>query len=325
MDITLIIPVHSNEDSIGNLLSSLSDMSLDKIDAEIIFVADQCRQKTILQLEQWCITSENFGYIQAFCFQSSFLNPDAARDMAMKYAGGSCIAFIDDDCTPSPEWLEKAFLNSTQFGAATGRVRHRNSIMGSVCAIADFGEFQGDVPTILFNAPGCNVAFKKQLSGNGQHKYLHSKNTLEEKISLNIYPIFEDAPFSGDRILSYRLSKIFGGIYYDPGMEVLHEPLLTFSALIKRQIRYGKVAWQVRYHLPTIKWGWILQSGYFAPFVLTAGRWLIDLRRTLFMKKLSPTFKLAIVLMLFPLRLSYLHGALRACIHYRKKYCRNAV
>jgi len=305
IDISLIIPVHSNEESIDYLLSSLSNISIENIKAEVIFVADKCKQKTINRLQRWCLHSNKKNDFQATFLESAFLNPDAARDMALKYASGLCVGFIDDDCTPSTQWLQRAVLQCHKYGAATGPVCHRESLMGNLCAVMDFGEFQDKLPSIRSNAPGCNLAFRLR-------HHFPAK-----------YPVLADAPYCGDRILANIVSDHFKGIYYDPEMEIFHDPSLTLADIFKREIRYGEVAWNVREHNSEIAWSWILKLGFFAPFFITAGRFLIDAKRTLNHYRLSPHVKLIIIFMLIPLRIPYLSGAFKsfrtATIHFNNE------
>jgi GT2 family glycosyltransferase len=53
--------------------------------------------------------------------------PAAARNHGAETARGDVLAFVDDDCRPSPEWLKTlaARLRDTPMGAVTGRTENR--------------------------------------------------------------------------------------------------------------------------------------------------------------------------------------------------------
>ena len=290
IDLSLIIPVHSAQEKIDLLLDALCEICLDNINAEIFFVADRCRNRTIAKLNIWCRQKHNWA--GAFCVEADVGSSDLARGIGLKHASGKFVAFLDDDCLPSVMWLARGLKLAKRYGAVTGKVQHGHSFLQNLCAVMDFGEFQSGAKGYKFNAPGCNLIFRADLPG----------------VSGEYYPVLQGLNYGGDRILSFKLAHLLNGIYYDPELIVFHDPDLTLSLIWKREQRYGSVAWQVRKENSDVQWGCLLKTGIYAPFILASGRFLIDLKRSFQMKNCSLFMRAALGVALVPFRIAWLTG-----------------
>ncbi len=290
IDLSLIIPVHSAQEKIDFLLNALCEICLENIKAEVLFVADRCRNRTIAKLKTWCRCRHRWS--KAFCIEADVASCDIARGIGVKHASGKFIAFLDDDCLPSVMWLSKGLKLAKRYGAVTGKVQHGDSFLQNLCAVMDFGEFQSGAKEFKHNAPGCNLIFRADFL----------------RASEGYYPVLQGLNYGGDRILSFELAHILNGIYYDPELIVFHDPDLTLPLMWKREQRYGRVAWQVRKENSAVQWSFLLNTGFYAPFILASGRFLIDLKRSFQMKNCSIIMRAALGIALVPFRIAWLTG-----------------
>lgn len=295
MDLSIIIPVHSGIHQIASLFKSLHNLKTDEFKAECIFIADKCTPDVFGCLEQQCrAVGRAPGPWETWqVVKTDYGNPDRARGRGLGIATGRVVAFLDDDCRPSPGWLLAGMEHMNTHDAVTGPVRHKGGIWGNLVAVMDFGEFQPATPRRISNAPGCNLF-------------------VRANIITNRYPTLPSYRYGGDRLLANRISRGRRNIGYYPDVTVCHTPPLHPSSIWKREIRYGTVAWSVRKTDPTLPWSDLLKLGFFAVPVLAAGRLALDLFGLFRMGRIQPREKLIISLLLFVFRFAYLKGAARA-------------
>ena len=108
---TMVIPTYNRVFQLSNCLVSLAQLNYPKDRYEVIVVDDQSKE-----------TPEPL--ITAFCNQMDITlivqphrGPAAARNAGSGKAKGDYIAFIDDDCIASPDWLlelAKAFATDPE-------------------------------------------------------------------------------------------------------------------------------------------------------------------------------------------------------------------
>lgn len=105
--VSIIIPVIAVNDYIRESMPEI--LKLDWPDYEIIIFPDQPDTK-----HKWPKTK---------ILASGKIGPAEKRDLALKYATGEIIAFLDDDAYPRPDWLKKSihcFLEDDKVGAVGG-------------------------------------------------------------------------------------------------------------------------------------------------------------------------------------------------------------
>ena len=295
VDISLIIPVHSGVGQLESLFDALLDLRLNNYRAECIFVADKCKKSTFEVIKQRCRLIKPTQWVNWQVVESDFGNPDQARNLGKKYAHGKVIAFIDDDCHPFPGWLVAGLCRIKDHSAVTGPVLHLETVWGKLVAVMDFGEFQSNKAKNMNNAPGCNIFVFSEI--------------------LACYPMVSGYSYGGDRLLVHSVSIGKKKIGYYPDIAVFHHPPLNPSAIWNREIRYGKVAWATRKIDPSLPWGSLLNIGFAAVFLMTLGRFFIDLKRLWHGDQFIP-YKIIISFMLFPFRIAYLKGLTQSYIKY---------
>lgn len=98
LQVSVVCPVHNNYKDFLGLLSSLKKQTVKSSEFEVIFVDNNTSPQLPAEL-----IPENWSLV----FLPSPLSSYAARNAGIAAAKGEIIAFIDVDCTPAPDWLEK--------------------------------------------------------------------------------------------------------------------------------------------------------------------------------------------------------------------------
>ena len=106
LSVSIIVPVIAINDYIRESVPKM--LLLDWPDFEIIIFPDKADDK-----HHWPKTR---------IIPSGKVGPAEKRDLALKYAAGEIIAFLDDDAYPEPDWLRKAIkrFDDQKIGAVGG-------------------------------------------------------------------------------------------------------------------------------------------------------------------------------------------------------------
>jgi GT2 family glycosyltransferase len=99
--VTVVIPTHNRRDLLARLLASLEAQTLDSASYEVIIVHNHTPDGTESMAGEWCGR-------QAFAaryFRKNYPGPARSRDFGARAARGQFLAFIDDDCVATPQWL----------------------------------------------------------------------------------------------------------------------------------------------------------------------------------------------------------------------------
>jgi len=205
-------------------------------------------------------------------------NPAKRRDLAIKYAKGSWLAFIDDDAYPSKDWLKVA---SFYFGDM------------SITAVCGPGVTPFNAP-VLEKASGW-VSASKLGGGNCMHRFVPTRKMFVEDFpsmnfivrkegftkvggfDSNYYP-GEDTKLCLD--ITHRLKK---KILYHPGIFVYHHRRPLFKKHLKQNGSFGLHRGHFAKTLP----GTSRKLSYLIPTLFTlgflSGPFLYFLSRPLFL------------------------------------------
>lgn len=105
MDISVVSPVHNAEKTIKLLMTSLAFQKTD-LYYEVILVENGSNDQTIKIIQE---ISRNYPIpLKVFRLSQGFTIAKV-RNYGAKFAIGSILAFIDSDCEPSSEWLQKGY------------------------------------------------------------------------------------------------------------------------------------------------------------------------------------------------------------------------
>ncbi len=105
MDITVVVPVMDEEETLRELYSKLKDVlnKLGSDESEIIFIDDGSKDKSFEILKSIALSDENVRVIR---FRTNF-GQTAAMSAGFKYAKGNIIVTIDADLQNDPEDIPK--------------------------------------------------------------------------------------------------------------------------------------------------------------------------------------------------------------------------
>jgi glycosyltransferase involved in cell wall biosynthesis len=98
MDVSIIIPVYKQWESLPKLLASLSIKTSKKLSIRILIIDNE---PTLNQNRDIEPKLENLELVN--CFQPGSY---AARNEGLKHVDGELIIFTDADCEPDISWLE---------------------------------------------------------------------------------------------------------------------------------------------------------------------------------------------------------------------------
>jgi len=109
MTVSIIIAVKTWQKNLEDCVNKC--LELDYPDFEILILPDEPieQQGVRASFEKTCLSHGGVSPITVI--PTGCLNPGQKRDIALKYAKGEILAFIDDDAYPKKDWLKNAILN----------------------------------------------------------------------------------------------------------------------------------------------------------------------------------------------------------------------
>jgi GT2 family glycosyltransferase len=116
--ISVVIPTYRRPELLQRCLLALSKQTLAADEYEIVVADDAASEATRQQVETFAPQVHYLPVTQSH-------GPAAARNVGWRAARAALIAFTDDDCVPSPTWLERAvaaFDADANLSAAGGTI-----------------------------------------------------------------------------------------------------------------------------------------------------------------------------------------------------------
>lgn len=221
MKFSIIIPVREINGYIRTAMPHYLEMSCQ--DYEILIFPDEPTDEQFPEMN---------GKVRII--PSGKTGPAEKRDMALQYAKGEIIAFIDDDAYPSPQWLEKAlpYFDDPKIGAVGGP---------AVTAPED-DDWQ--------KASG-KVYESKMCSAGYTYRYIpESKRDVDDLPSVNLIvraSLFRqiggyDSNYYPGEDTKLCLDIVNNGyrIVYDPEILVYHHRRRMFRAHLKQATNYAQ-------------------------------------------------------------------------------------
>ena len=237
LGITIIIPTYNSEKCISRVLNGLFNKST-CIPRQTIIV-DRCSKDYTIKLAKKYAVQ---------VLSDSNASAAKARNLGLNYASEEIIAFIDSDCIPSHNWLEKihkCFIENPEFVGVGGK-------MLPITPQNDIEFFSGNIflNEIMKFPDNTFKPFNKYLPGSfitANCAYL--KNALMEIGGFN--EAFEN--HGEDIDLFWRMMDRFQNrLLYDPDIIVFHSFPGSYRKLIKKYIQYGIASSKLaKYHLKT--------------------------------------------------------------------------
>ncbi len=103
--ISVVIPSYNNCSGLQRCLAALERQSLSRERFEVVVVDDGSSDSTWDFLQAFSATTP----LRLSCLNKQNSGPGAARNLGIHRAQGALIAFTDDDCIPSQDWLRDYF------------------------------------------------------------------------------------------------------------------------------------------------------------------------------------------------------------------------
>jgi len=216
--ISVVIPSYNSESTIIPVLTALKNQTYQQ-DYEIILV-DSSDDRTPQ------LVKEQFPEVRFHHFNVK-TDPGTARNRGIQMSSGDPILFIDSDCTPSPDWIEKmaAAHKNFDYEAIGGAVENGNKPDNNTAwagYIAEFREFlPGHTAHLVDHIPTCNISYKRRVFGN-------------DTFNPHYYPQ-EDLEFN------HRLRQTGGRIYFDPSIRIYHRHRETLKEFFSHQKKIGQI------------------------------------------------------------------------------------
>jgi GT2 family glycosyltransferase len=154
----VVVPTYQRENRIPDLLRELAKQTLRSDEFEVIIVDDCSREDIVGLVED---LAADLPYDVRAIRTPKNGGPAAARNLGWKDARGELVAFLDDDCTPDPGWLEagQSVLESDpKLGVVQGRTRAPEGV--DVTQLPDWSLWrviEGSSPFF----EGCNLFFRR--------------------------------------------------------------------------------------------------------------------------------------------------------------------
>ena len=201
-DVTVVVPVR---DRLAEL-----DRCLGAVSGDVLVVDDGSRDPHAVR--RMC---ERHG---ARYVHRSNGGPAAARNTALPLLRNDFVAFLDSDCVPPGDWLERlrGHLDDPSVVAVAPRV------VGGRRSPLDLG------PRAAAVRPGGEVA------------YVPTAALLVRRSALHAFD--EDLRYGEDVDLVWRLVDAGGAVRYDPSVVVHHDEPARWPDRLRRRFRYGTSA-----------------------------------------------------------------------------------
>lgn len=223
MKISVVIPTYNREESLRKCLRAVT--SQDYPDYEVIVVDDGSRKGTRAMVVR---EFSDLIYLR----QETNRGPAAARNRGIRFARGEIIAFTDDDCIPSKDWLSKlaAGFESHPSAGAIGGLQEPPEEIWRSNPIARYDRYQTRV--IYQLGDGVKTGYPMPVGTN---------NLMMKKRQLLELGGFDELfPGAGgeDADLLHRLAQSGKPTVCLP-ICVAHHQSWTWPEFIKQQIRRG--------------------------------------------------------------------------------------
>lgn len=227
---SIIVPTHDRPEQLLWCLEALAALRYPREEFEVIVVNDggamppaRMLAPLAARIQFTLLTQENAG-------------PARARNLGAERARGEYLAFTDDDCAPTPDWLtalEQAFRHAPE-ALVGGRVI--NVVEGHVCSEASqllieylYGYYNGAVDR------GANFFASNNLA----------MSAPAFRALRGFAPSFDRAA-GEDRDLCARWRLAEGRFQYAPNAVVRHAHVLTLAAFSRQHFGYGRGAYEFR-------------------------------------------------------------------------------
>jgi mycofactocin system glycosyltransferase len=219
--VSIVIPVKDREGELQRCLDSIARVDYPQELVQVIVVDDGSSDDSArVARESGALVIPSGG---------TGRGPAAARNVGARAARGEILAFIDSDCTASPEWLAELLPAFTD--AAVAAV---GGLVDGMCTASVVDRYEAVMSSLTL---GSRERFG---SGGDDTFYLPSCNLLVRRAPFLEVGGFADAMHVGEDVdLTWRLRDQGRTIAYLPAGRICHEHRSTPRSFMSRRFDYG--------------------------------------------------------------------------------------
>jgi mycofactocin system glycosyltransferase len=220
-EVSIVIPVMNRADELRRCLTSLARLTYPQEKLQIIVVDDGSSDDSPL-------VAREFG---ALLVPSGGVGrgPAAARNVGAAVANGEFLAFIDSDCSASPEWLCQLIpaFNDSAMAAVGGQV-------DGMCTESAVDRYEAVMSSL-------SIGTRERVGNSGTDTfYLPSCNLLVRCSAFRSVGGFDDSMHVGEDVdLTWRLRDRRWSICYLPLGNILHAHRSSIRSFMSRRFDYG--------------------------------------------------------------------------------------
>lgn len=227
---SIIVPTYDRPESLKRCLQCIDELKYPKTRFEVVIVNDGGE----LNLERFVSPFRSRVNIQLANQEN--LGPSRARNNGVSLAKGTYLAFVDDDCLISPDWLAEM---------ADEVMRYPECILG------------GKTLNLLENNPFAiasqltiDLAYERYNGNAANAKFFAATNIVVPKKQFVEIGCFDEAwRFSEDREFCDRWIGRGGKLRYVETATIYHSHAIGFLGFCRRHFQYGKGA----YHFQRVR------------------------------------------------------------------------
>jgi glycosyltransferase involved in cell wall biosynthesis len=224
---TIIVPTYNRPAGLAACLEAFCRLDYPRNFFEVIVVDDGSKPPL------HTVVSDFLDRLDVTLLTQTNAGPAAARNTGAKRAKGEFLAFIDDDCTPSPDWLQKlssrfAEIPDHAIGGRTLTASFENPYSAASQALIDAAyAYHNPIPS------QASFFASNNLSVPATH--FHSIGGFDATFETS-----EDRDFCDRwRHRGFRMT-------YAPEILICHSHPVNFSAFWRRHFNYGRGAYRYR-------------------------------------------------------------------------------
>ena len=221
--VSVIVPTYNSEKYIRRLLDGLFSYK-GYVSFEVIVVDGMSNDKTVEICQEYPVT----------IYDNQKVHAAAARNIGIKYSHGDICAFIDSDCIPCQNWVQKVYeaFDTPEVVAIGGKMlQHKPTNRVEAFSGRVFLNEHMKFPDEIVKVSGNKVAGAFLTANSGYKKnFLEHLNGLDESFS----------NYGEDIDLFWRaVNSNMGDMIFHPEITVEHSFPNTIKRMLKKYAQYG--------------------------------------------------------------------------------------
>ncbi len=221
---SVIIPTYNRPDRLAGCLSALTQQSYRRDHFEVVIVDDGSATPMDSVVEPFR------SQLDIVLIRQTNAGPAAARNTGARQAKGELLAFTDDDCMPSPDWLS---------GFASQISHHPKAMIG--------GRSLNALPNNLYStASQALIDYLYTYYSDPRKEMFFASNNIamarEHYLALGGFDTSFPLAAAEDRELCDRWHQAGLPMHYDPSITIRHAHHLSLRSFFKQHFGYGRGA-----------------------------------------------------------------------------------